>query len=145
MIGQIGGGNMKLKDYLDKRINNERYYILIDTLRKLYNNELDEMLVYYQDNPNQQYKNGRLLLIFNESSLIKVNFTEDTINIGSIKYEDIKYSFFRKDHTDDYQPGTLNLIISNEEISLNPMKDFVYEINEKVDLIMKIFKYLSTK
>lgn len=140
-----GGENMLLKNYLDKRISMERYYILIDTLRNLYQNELDDRLVYYQDIPSQTYVNGRLLLIFDETSLIKVNFTGDTININSVKYKEVKGSFFRKDHPDDYQPGTLTLTFSNEEIILNPMKDFTFEVNEKVDLIKKIYKYLSTK
>jgi len=41
--------------------------------------------------------------------------------------------------------GTLILTFGDEELALNPMKDFVLEVNEKVTLIIKIFKYLSIK
>lgn len=141
-----GGESMLLKNYLDERINMVRYYTLIDTLRNLYHNELDEMLIYYQDIPNKAYDNGRLLLIFDETSLIKVNFTSDSINISSVKYKEVKSSYFRKDHPDEYQPGMLILTFGNEELILNPIKDYKYfEVNEKVDLIKKIYKYLSTK
>lgn len=134
---------MLLKEYINKRIQIDKYYILIDTIRNLYGDALDDMLVYFQDIPNQPYKNGRLLLIFCKTSMIKVNFTESTIKITPVKYKDINCSFFRKDGLGDYQPGELILTLTNEEIVLNPIKDFSYEVGEKVDLIIKIFKFIS--
>ncbi|MFW7189922.1 hypothetical protein [Lysinibacillus sp. BNK-21] len=134
---------MLFKEYRRSRIEAYSYNILLKTLQDLYDNELDDMLVYPKDIPNEEYENGRLLLIFSEKNLIKVTFNEDTIEVRPINYVDVKYSFRMNSGLSKHEELALN--IENEEILLNPSIDFSpYLQSNHPNIVILIYKFLST-
>ncbi|WP_400194627.1 hypothetical protein [Lysinibacillus telephonicus] len=139
---------MLFKEYKKKRIQGESYFNLFHTLQALYNDELDEMLVYIQDMPNQEYKNGRTLLVFCDNYLLKVTFDESNVEVRHVRYSDIQFAFVRKEsrYPEEYEPNTLIININNEEIKLNPLKDFSPSVAMNyLNTTIDIFKLLLKK
>lgn len=139
---------MLFKEYKKARIERSEYYYLLQTLKDLYGDELDEMFIYPQDILNEKYENGRLLLIFSEKYLIKVIFSESTVYTKPVKYEEVKYAFFREENINPNlsQPGALILNLDGEEIKLSPIEDFSsYSAVKHLDLTTTLYKFLTTK
>lgn len=139
---------MLFKEYKKSRIERYEYFNLLKTLQDLYGDELDEMLIYPQDILKEKYEHGRLLLIFSEKSLIKVIFSESTVYTKPVKYEEVKYEFFREESVNPSlsQPGALILNLDGEEIKLSPIEDFSsYSAVNHLDLTTTLYKFLTTK